>query len=105
MEKNSIKCRKYFRKYVEKEKVSPFGLFNYKKSVNAGENIDEDNTDEWFNYGINYSGLEHLTDEQIVGELLGTVSKSEEEKMERYNQVNYEAVLKHIYGIIQCMDN
>lgn len=103
MEKNSIKCRKYFRKYVEKDKVSAFDLFNYVKSVNAGKNIDEDNIDEWFNYGINYSGFEHLADEQIVGKVLGMVSKSEEGKIERYNQGIHEATLKHIDGIIQCM--
>lgn len=68
MENTSIECAD------EEKEVSAFDLVNFEKSITGGENVDEDNIDERINYDTNDPGFEQLTDEQAVGEALGTVS-------------------------------
>lgn len=58
----------------KKEEISTFDLANFVKSITEGENIDEDDIDEWINCDANDSSFEHLIDEPIVGR---TFSESE----------------------------
>lgn len=78
------------------------------KSITRGENVNEDNIDEWFNYHVNKPGFEHLTDEQIVGGTLDTVSESEKEKSSEtrctVKHVNFKTALRHIYGLIHYIE-
>jgi len=73
--------------YVEEE-VFAFDLVNFAKSITGGENVDEDNVDEWINCEASDQGFEHITDEQIVEGALGTVSEREEEKTVGHNVHN-----------------
>lgn len=93
--------------YVEEE-VFTLNLISYAKSINGGKNIDEDDIDEWFNCGINYPGFEHLTDKQIVGRVLGTISNSEEKNGKvqyAVKQMSHEATLRYINRLIQYRKN
>ncbi|KAL4096795.1 hypothetical protein QTP88_021679 [Uroleucon formosanum] len=89
----------------EEEEVSAFDLANFSKSFTGGENVDEENINEWINCDVNDPELERLSDEQIVSGALGTVSESEGEEEENdevneVKQVSHEAALQHIDGII-----
>jgi uncharacterized protein YehS (DUF1456 family) len=84
-------------------------LANCSKSFTEGENVDEENINEWINYDANDPGFERLSDEQIVSGALGTVSESEgkEEENDEVNEVkrvSHEAALKHIDGIIKYLE-
>ncbi|VVC41732.1 Hypothetical protein CINCED_3A018470 [Cinara cedri] len=95
----------------EEEEVSTCGsldLANFSKSLTGGENVDEENINEWINCDANDPGFEHLSDKQIVSGALGTVSESEDEEEENdevneVKQVSHEAALKHIDGIIKYL--
>uniref|UniRef100_A0A2S2QZ92 Jerky-like n=1 Tax=Sipha flava TaxID=143950 RepID=A0A2S2QZ92_9HEMI len=93
----------------EEKEVSAFDLANFSKSLTRGENVDEENINEWINCDANDQGFERLSDEQIVSEALGTVSESEGEEEEndevnKVKQVSHEAALKHVDGIIKFLE-
>ncbi|KAL4152893.1 hypothetical protein QTP88_000726 [Uroleucon formosanum] len=64
----------------EEEVVSAFDLANFSKSLTGGENVDEENINEWINCDANDPGFERLSDEKIVSGALGTVLESEGEE-------------------------
>jgi hypothetical protein len=73
-------------------------LANFSKSLTGGENVNEENINEWINCDANDPGFERLSVEQIVSGALGTVSESEGEKEENdevneVKQVSHEAAL------------
>jgi len=92
----------------EEEEISAFDLANFAKSITQGENVDEDNIDEWINCDANNPGFEHHTDKQIVGGALGMVSEIEEEENDEIHctlkQVSHEAALRHIDELVQYLD-
>jgi len=82
-------------------------LTNFAKFITGGENVDEDNTNEWINCDTNDPGFKYLTDEQKVSGALGTVLESEEENNGTQctmKQVSHEAALKRIDGFNQYLE-
>ncbi|KAL4096738.1 hypothetical protein QTP88_021632 [Uroleucon formosanum] len=78
-------------------------------SLTGGENVDEENINEWINCDANDPEFERLSDEQIVSGALGTVleSEGEEEENDEVNEVklvSHEAALQHIDGIIKYLE-
>ncbi|VVC39681.1 Hypothetical protein CINCED_3A023089 [Cinara cedri] len=76
----------------EEEEFSAFDLANFSKSLTGGENVDEENINEWINCDADEPGFERLSDGQIVNGALGTVSESEGEEEENDENVDEENI-------------
>lgn len=92
----------------EENEVMPTAtLVDLITSVPGGENVDEENTEEWLECDATEPGYERLTDVEIINKVKG-VSENEEKQSESEDEVparmTHETALHHVDGLLQYLE-
>lgn len=98
---NQITCQE------ETECLSAATLVDLVKSVAGGENVDEENITEWFNWDADEPGFERLTDEEIANKASGEKeeqSESDEDEPNVQASITHETALQHVHGLLQYLE-
>lgn len=92
----------------EKSEVMPTAtLVDLLTSVPGGENVDEENIDEWLECDASVPGFERLTDVEITNKAMGldeNEEQSESSEDEAPARMTHETALQHVDGLLQYLE-